>query len=120
MVYKIKTGLNQVSKSDTRYSSFDDAVKLKDAENEQIRMEQQKLIPSRRRPRRQKDPQPEDPEEDITGEGYQRGNISQNLIPCSRSVLDDVSRLEVLIGGKRAGNNSLEMLKSVIGYFKIM
>ena len=43
MVYKIRTGLNQVSKSDKRYSSFDAAVKIKDAENERIRKEQKNL-----------------------------------------------------------------------------
>ena len=30
-------------------------------------------------------------------------------VPCSKSVFDDVKRLEVLIGGKRAGNNSPEL-----------
>ncbi|KAL3858067.1 hypothetical protein ACJMK2_012683 [Sinanodonta woodiana] len=40
-----------------------------------------------------------------SGKGYHGGNI-----PCSRSVIDDISRLEVLIGGKRAGNNSPEII----------
>ena len=49
---------------------------------------------------------PSDRDEESTGEGYRYGSN----IPCSRSVLDVVSRLEVLIGGKRAGNNSLEII----------
>ena len=40
-----------------------------------------------------------------SGYGY-----DQNNIPCSKSILDDVSRLEVLIGGKRAGNNSPKLI----------
>ncbi|KAL3841962.1 hypothetical protein ACJMK2_020038 [Sinanodonta woodiana] len=44
------------------------------------------------------------PKKSISGDGYHGGNI-----PCSRSIIDDVSRLEVLIGGKRAGNNSPEL-----------
>ena len=40
-----------------------------------------------------------------TGYGYHGGDI-----PCSKSIFDDISRLEILIRGKRAGNNSLELI----------
>ena len=40
------------------------------------------------------------------GDGFRFGGN----IPCSKSVLADVSRLEVLIGGKRDGNNSPEII----------
>ena len=45
------------------------------------------------------------------GLGYHGGNLSGvSNVPCSRSIVDDISRLEVLIGGKRAGNNSPEII----------
>ena len=45
------------------------------------------------------------PEKRKTGTGYHGGNI-----PCSKSVLGDISRLEILIGGKQVGNNSPEII----------
>ena len=33
--------------------------------------------------------------------------------PCSKSILDDISRLEVLFGAKRAGNNSPEIINEM-------
>ena len=40
-----------------------------------------------------------------SGYGYRGGDI-----PCSKSIFDDISRLEILIGGKRVGNNSPELI----------
>ncbi|KAL3882068.1 hypothetical protein ACJMK2_028443 [Sinanodonta woodiana] len=88
-------------------------------------LKQQKKKYTSRKSKRQEDPIIEDPvtetiseeqteEPDLlmsllgesqTGKGYHGGNI-----PCSRSIVDDISRLEVLIGGKRAGNNSPEII----------
>ncbi|KAL3870550.1 hypothetical protein ACJMK2_038603 [Sinanodonta woodiana] len=91
-------------------------------------LKQQKKKYTSRKSKRQEDPIIEDPvtetiseeqteepdlldlllkgsQQEQTGKGYHRGNI-----PCSRSVIDDISRLEVLIGGKRAGNNSPEII----------
>ncbi len=36
--------------------------------------------------------------------------LGSGLITCPNNVLDDVDRLEILIGGKRAGNNSSEII----------
>ncbi len=37
-------------------------------------------------------------------------SLGSGLITCPNNVLADVDRLEILIGGKRAGNNSPEII----------
>ena len=40
-----------------------------------------------------------------SGHGY-----SDNAVTCPGNILSDISRLEVLVGGARAGNNSMEII----------
>ena len=35
---------------------------------------------------------------------------SNAAVTCPGNILSDISRLEVLVGGKRAGNNSVEII----------
>jgi hypothetical protein len=44
------------------------------------------------------------------GKGYRGGNENSLNGPCPSNILSDISRLEVLVGGKRAGNNSPEII----------
>jgi hypothetical protein len=45
------------------------------------------------------------------GEGYSVGGSVENAsVTCPGNILSDISRLETLIGGKRAGNNSPEII----------
>ena len=53
------------------------------------------------------------------GEGFSRNaSVSRcndkvngkSIVTCPGNILSDISRLEVLIGGKRAGNNSAEII----------
>ncbi|KAL3874286.1 hypothetical protein ACJMK2_037325 [Sinanodonta woodiana] len=118
------------------YNALNDAGEVLMTETQRLReqrkqrkqqelLKQQKKKYTSRKSKRQEDPIIEDPVtetiseeqtkepdafdllfgESQTGKGYHGGNI-----PCSRSIVDDISRLEVLIGGKRAGNNSPEII----------
>ena len=45
------------------------------------------------------------------GKGYLGSGVVGNAsITCPGNILSDISRLEILIGGKRAGNNSPEII----------
>ena len=45
------------------------------------------------------------------GEGYSvGGSVERAGVTCPGNILSDISRLETLIGGKRAGNNSPEII----------
>ena len=47
----------------------------------------------------------------VTAKGYSGGgNIGNSAVTCPGNIISDISRLEVLIGGKRAGNNSPEII----------
>ena len=69
------------------------------------------------------DKQPPSPEEDL--EAYLEGDyptgysgrgfsgeviVGNSSVTCPGNILSDISRLEVLIGGKRAGNNYVEII----------
>ncbi|KAL3877065.1 hypothetical protein ACJMK2_034820, partial [Sinanodonta woodiana] len=56
-----------------------------------------------------------------SGSGYSNGNSksfnsksfnskSFNSVTCPGNIISDISRLEVLVGGARAGNNSMEII----------
>ncbi|KAL3886811.1 hypothetical protein ACJMK2_026780 [Sinanodonta woodiana] len=115
------------------YNAIHDAGEVLMTETQRLREQrkqrkQQELLKqqkkySSRKSKRQEDPvtetipeeQTEEPDlltsiiesiqKEQSGKGYHGGNI-----PCSRSIVDDISRLEVLVGGKRAGNNSPEII----------
>ena len=46
------------------------------------------------------------------GDGYSSGSglVGNSSVRCPGNILSDISWLEVLIGGKRAGNNSAEII----------
>ena len=68
------------------------------------------------------DDKPQSPEEDLEDDptGYSgrvfsspdndKGISGNSTVTCPGNILSDISRLEVLIGGKRAGNNSIEII----------
>ena len=48
----------------------------------------------------------------VKGKGYSGGSVTIDnpAVTCPGNILGDISRLEILVGGKRAGNNSSEII----------
>ncbi len=64
------------------------------------------------RPIKKSPPKPceEEEKEFQDAPGATGSGLGSGLISCPNNVLADVDRLEILIGGKRAGNNSSEII----------
>jgi hypothetical protein len=64
------------------------------------------------KPSKKKPPKPSEEEEEEfeDAQGATGSGLGSGLITCPNNVLADVDRLEILIGGKRAGNNSSEII----------
>jgi hypothetical protein len=62
------------------------------------------------KPSKKKPPKPIEEEEFEDASGATGSGLGSGLITCPNNVLADVDRLEILIGGKRAGNNSSEII----------
>ncbi|KAL3871413.1 hypothetical protein ACJMK2_039413 [Sinanodonta woodiana] len=93
-----------------------------------LRRQQQKFEKPKRTPRRQQAKKisfspdvgaTSDPPADksSSGSGYSNGNSKSfnsksfnSKVTCPGNILSDISRLEVLVGGARAGNNSKEII----------
>ena len=63
-------------------------------------------------------------ERQATGSGYSNAKSYDqskgfdSVLTCPGNILSDISRLEVFIGGKRAGNNSLEIINEAADIYR--
>jgi hypothetical protein len=122
--YKIKTKNSRIDTNNASYIDYMNAVgTVYDAYEAQ---KQQQIRGGRERRRRQQSPEiervstervSEDSQGFATGSGLSRNarvsgaSVSRSSsVTCPGNILSDISRLEVLIGGKRAGNNSIEII----------
>jgi len=120
ILYKIKTKTSRVDKNDASYIEYIKAVSKVYNEYEKPQRLQLQQVES--------DEQPPSPEEDLeaylegdyptgySGRGFSGkaivgdSGVRDSRVTCPDSIVSDISRLEVLIGGKRAGNNSIEII----------
>ena len=66
-------------------------------------------------------------ERQATGSGYSNAksydhskgfnSVFDSSVKCPANILSDISRLDVLIGGKRAGNNSVEIINEAASWY---
>jgi hypothetical protein len=115
--YKIKTKNSRIDTNNASYIDYMNAVgTVYDAYEAQ---KQQQIRGGRERRRRQQSPEIErvstervsEDSQGATGSGLRSASVSGNSsVTCPGNILSDISRLEVLIGGKRAGNNSIEII----------
>ncbi len=134
-VYRISTGIPEIRSNEDidNFNKFDEAVYkyIKEVkQGKQLLQSQQRLPRYKQRspvlpPLPQQSPIPEQfpqilqplpqptqtkseegPSDTSFGSGLGSGLITQ----CPNNILADVERLEILIGGKRAGNNSSEII----------
>jgi len=114
-LYKIKTKTSRVDKNDASYIEYIKAVNTVYNEYEKPQRLQLQQVES--------DEQPPSPEEDLeaylegdyptgySGRGFSgKAIVGNSRVTCPDSIVSDISRLEVLIGVKRAGNNSIEII----------
>ena len=104
-LYLARMGKSTLPRGDTGFSKLWKIIKEKSKQPPSYLVSQ--LTPSDPIPEEVKvaaEADPSTPLSKTIGTGY------GSDIPCSISIFDDISRLEILIGGKRAENNSPELI----------
>ncbi|KAL3875290.1 hypothetical protein ACJMK2_038212 [Sinanodonta woodiana] len=105
-LYLARLGKSQLPRNDTWFPKLWNLVKQKSRQPPSYLVSQLTSAPIPEEIKVAAEPDLSTPlPQNKSGKGYYGGNI-----PCSRSIVDDISRLEVLVGAKRAGNNSPELL----------
>ena len=90
-IYKLQKGILALSTTDPTYIYFKSGVSAYDLDQRQLK-ERGKL-------------------QETSGKGF----TGVRLGACPESIVDDVSWLEVLIGGQCTGNNSPEIINEATG-----
>ncbi len=110
-IYKINKEEPGNLKRDTlEYNAFKMGVNKYGIQQQQFKeqqKEQQQQLKKERKEQQQSRGQQSPEIQKVSGEGYGSSHHDSHI--CPSNIINDISRLEVLMGGKRAGNNSVEI-----------